>query len=118
MRERLWAFHLGSPGEAEASAILAAALLIPSLFWLTKWLYASPHRRLIDRRLAPDYVSQMTRRYAAGTAVLALAVPIALIAPRLGLAVSFATTAYWILPQPSPRYRPGEEPDEDEVAED
>ena len=114
---RLWAFHLGSPGEAEASAILAAGLLLPSLFWLMKWFYASRHRRLIDRRLAPDYVSQMTRRYVVGAAVLALAVLIALVAPRLGLALSFAATVYWILPQPNPRYRPGEEPDEEEMTE-
>jgi hypothetical protein len=82
-----------------------------------KWLYASPHRRLIDRRLAPDYVSQMTRYYVSGTAALTLAMLIALVFPRLGLAVSFAATAYWILPQPSPRYRHGEKPNEDEVAE-
>jgi uncharacterized membrane protein len=115
---RLWAFHLGSPGEDEASAILAAALLLPSLFWLMKWLYASPHRRLIDPRLAPDYVSQMTWRYAVGTAILALGALIALVVPQLGLALNFAATAYWILPQPSPRYRPGEEPDEEERTED
>jgi uncharacterized membrane protein len=115
---RLWAFHLGTPGEAEASAILAVALLLPSLFWLTKWLYASPHRRLIDRRLAPDYVSQMTRRYAVGTSLLALAALIALFAPRVGLAFSFVATAYWILPQPRPGYRPGEEPDEEERTAD
>jgi uncharacterized membrane protein len=115
---RLWAFHLGGPGEGQASAILAAALLLPSLFWILKWLYASPHRRLIDRRLAPDYVSQMTRRYVVGAAVLALAALIALAAPRFGLALSFAATAYWILPQPRPRYRPGEEPGEPERTSD
>jgi uncharacterized membrane protein len=114
---RLWAFHLGSAGEDEASAILAGVLFLPSLFWIMKWLYASRHGRLIDRRLAPDYVSQMTRRYVVGAAVLVFAVLIALIAPRLGLALSFAATAYWILPQPSPRYRPGEEPKEEERAE-
>ena len=115
---RLWAFHLGSAGEAQASAILAAGLLLPSLFWLMKWFYASRHSRLIDRRLAPDYVSQMTRRYVLGAAVLAAAVLIAVVAPRLGLALSFVATAYWILPQPRPRYRPGEEPDEEELTED
>lgn len=73
-----------------------------------KWLYASPHQRLIDRRLAPDYVSQMTRRYISGTAALTRAMLIALFFPPLGLAVSFAATGYWILPQPSPRYRQGE----------
>lgn len=115
---RVWAFHLDSPGEEQANMMLAAGLLLPSMFWLMKWLYASPQRRLIDRRLAPEYVSQMTRRYVAGTSVLALAALIALIAPRLGLALSFAATAYWILPQPSPRYRSGEEPDEKERTED
>ncbi len=114
----LWAFHVGGRGEAEASAILAASLLLPSLFWIMKWLYASRHQRLIDRSLAPDYVSQMTRRYVAGAAVLALAALIALVTPRIGLALSFAATAYWILPQPKPRYLPGEEPDERELTDE
>lgn len=115
---RLWASHLGEPGEAGASAILAAGLFLPSLFWITKWLYAKKHCRLIDPRLAPDYLSQMTRRYAIGAGALALAVLVALIVPRLGLALSFAATAYWILPQPSPRYRSGEEPGDEELAQD
>lgn len=115
---RLWAFHLGRPGEHGASTILAGALFLPSLFWLMKWCYASPHRRLIDRRLETDYVNQMTRRYAVGTSLLALAVVIAMITPQLGLAISFAATAYWILPQPNPRYKPGQEPDEKERTED
>jgi uncharacterized membrane protein len=115
---RLWVFHLGSPGEAEASRILAAMLFMPSLFWMLKWLYAKSGKRLIDRRLAPDFVRQMTRRYATGAAVLALAMLLALAAPRLGFALSFAATAYWILRQPKPRYRPGQEPSEEEKKND
>ena len=115
---RLWASHLGERGEAGASAVLAAGLFLPSLFWITKWLYASRHCRLIDPRLAPDYLNQMTRRYTIGAAVLALAVLVALFVPRIGLALSLAATAYWILPQPSPRYRLGEEPGHRELADD
>ena len=74
--------------------------------------------RLIDRRLALDFVRQMTRRYAAGASVLALALLLALVAPRLGLALSFAATAYWILPQPEPRYRSGQEPSEEARKDD
>jgi uncharacterized membrane protein len=114
----LWAHHLGTPGEAAASRIFAALLFTPSLFWMLKWLYAKSGERLIDRRLAPDFVQQMTRRYTAGASVLALALLLALIAPRLGLALSFAATAYWILPQPKPRYRSGEEPSEEERKND
>lgn len=114
----LWAHHVGTPGEAAASRILAALLLMPSLFWMLKWLYATSGQRLIDRRLAPDFVRQMTRRYTIGASVLALALLLALAAPRLGLALSFAATAYWILPQPKPRYRSGQEPSEDERTND
>lgn len=110
----LWAHHLGTPGEAGASRVLAAVLFMPSLIWMLKWLYAKNGERLIDRRLAPDFVRQMTRRYAIGTSVLALALLLAITAPRLGLALSFAATAYWILPQPKPRYRSGQEPSEEE----
>lgn len=114
----LWAHHLGTPGEAGASRILAALLFMPSLFWMLKWFYAKSGERLIDRRLAPDFVRQMTRRYTTGASVLALALLLALIAPRLGLALSFATTAYWILPQPKPRYRSGQEPSKEERKND
>ena len=56
----------------------------------------------------------MTRRYGIATLAQIAAVPVAVAAPRLGVAVALLCVAFFLLPQPKPRYEPGEEPSEDE----
>jgi hypothetical protein len=73
-----------------------------------------PGRRLMDERLAPDYLQQMTRRYGLATLVQIAAVPVVIAAPRIGMAIAMVCVAFFLLPQPTPRYKPGEEPDEAE----
>ena len=111
---RVWSFHVGTVHEASASVVLTIGLALPALFWMAKWFYARP-RSLMDNRLAPDFVRQMTRRYAISTALYVAAVAVALVAPRLGVALSFLVILFYLLPQPKPRYRPGMEPDEEEA---
>ena len=101
---RIWCFHLGTEHERTASIALAVGLAAPALFWMAKWFYALPERRLIDERLAPDFVRQLTRRYVATTLALVAAVPIAAAAPRVGVAVSLLLLAYFLIPLPRPRY--------------
>ena len=78
---------------------------------MAKWYYGLSGRRVMDERLAPDFLRQMTRRYGLATLVQIAAVPLTLAAPRAGVALALACTAFFLLPQPSPRYRAGEEPD-------
>ena len=108
---RIWAFHVGTPHEGEASLVLAAGLMLPAVFWMGKWLYGRP-RPIMDDRLAPDFVRQMGLRYGAAVLLSVAAVPLALLAPRAGVALTLLVLLYFLLPQPSPRYRPGMEPDE------
>jgi uncharacterized membrane protein len=115
---RIWCFHLGTEHYRTASITLTAGLLLPALFWMLKWFYAKRHGRLIDRRLAPDYVAQMTRRYGLGAVVQAAAVPVSAAAPTLGVALALAVVGYFLAPQPKPRYKEGQAPDENEVASD
>jgi hypothetical protein len=68
----------------------------------------------MDERLAPDFLRQMTRRYGTSTLIQIAAVPIAVVAPRVGVAVALVCVAFFLLPQPKPRYRPGEEPSDKE----
>jgi len=68
----------------------------------------------MDRRLAPDFLRQMTRRYGVATLVQIAAVPIAIVAPRAGIAIGLLCVAFFLLPQPKPRYIPREAPSEDE----
>jgi uncharacterized membrane protein len=111
---RIWAYHVGTPHEASASLVLTLGLMVPALFWMGKWIYGRP-RPIMDERLAPDFVRQMTRRFSTAALLAAAAVPLALAAPRAGVALTLSILLYFLLPQPRPRYRPGMAPDEKEV---
>jgi uncharacterized membrane protein len=111
---RVWCFHLGSGFEPVASVTLVAGLALTACTWMGKWFYAMPGRRLMDERLAPDFLRQMTRRYGMATLIQIAAVPVAIAAPRVGVAVALLCVAFFLLAQPRPRYNRGEEPDEEE----
>jgi hypothetical protein len=109
---RLWCFHLGTPFETVASVALAAGLALIACTWMAKWFYGMPGRRMMDERLAPDFIQQMTRRYGTATLIQIGAVPVALVAAPVGVAIALLCVAFFLLPQPRPRYKPGEEPTE------
>jgi hypothetical protein len=83
-----------------------------------KWFYGMSGRRVMDERLAPDFLRQMTRRYGSATLIQIAAVPLAIAAPRSGVAVALVSVAFFLLPQPRPRYKPGEEPSTEEKVSD
>ena len=107
---RIWCFHVGTRFEPVASVTLVAALALTACTWMGKWFYGMSGRRVMDERLAPDFLRQMTRRYGTATLIQVAAVPLAIAAPRLGAAVALLSVAFFLLPQPRPRYKPGEEP--------
>ena len=107
---RVWCFHLDTRFEPLASVTFVVGLALIACTWMGKWFYGMPGRRVMDERLAPDFLRQMTRRYGTATLIQIAAVPIAIVAPRLGVAVALLCIAFFVLPQPKPRYKPGEEP--------
>lgn len=111
---RVWCFHLGADFEPVASRTLVAGLAFTACTWMAKWFYAKPGCRLMDERLASDFLRQMTRRYGLATLVQVAAIPLAFVAPRLGVSIALLCVAFFLLPQPTPRYKPREEPNEDE----
>jgi uncharacterized membrane protein len=111
---RVWCFHVGTGFERVASVTLVAGLALTACTWMAKWFYAMPGRRLMDERLAPDFLQQMTRRYGVATLVQIAAVPVVIVAWHIGVAIALLCVAFFLLPQPTPRYKPGEEPSEDE----
>ena len=115
---RAWCFHIGTPHEATGAITLVAGLALTSCAWMAKWFYGMPGRRTMDERLAPDFLRQMTRRYGLATLVQLAAIPVAIAAPRVGVAVALLCVAFFLLPQPKPRYRPGEEPNAEEITAD
>ena len=111
---RVWCFYLGAGFEPIASVTLVAGLALIACTWMAKWFYALPGRRLMDERLAPDFLQQMTRRYGIATLIQIAAVPLAITAPRVGVAVALLCVLFFLLPQPKPRYQPGQAPSEAE----
>ena len=93
---------------------LVAGLALTACPWMAKWFYGMPGRRVMDERLAPDFVRQMTRRYGIATLIQIAAVPVVVAAPRVGVAIALLCVVFFLLPQPKPRYKPGEEPNEAE----
>jgi uncharacterized membrane protein len=115
---RVWCFHVGTPFEPTAAVALTAGLALTAVTWMMKWFYGmSGGRRVMDERLAPDFLKQMTRRYGIATLILIMAVPVALAAPRIGAGIAVLTVAWFLIPQPTPRYLPGQEPDREEAEE-
>ncbi len=103
---RLWTEHLGhgATDERAAAIFFAWALLAPGVGWLAKWLYALQGWRLMDERLEPGFLRQMTVRYCLATALLAAGALLSLLAPLWGLGLNLAITAGSALPPPRPRF--------------
>jgi uncharacterized membrane protein len=111
---RVWCFHLGSEFEPTASVTLAVGLAFTACIWMAKWFYGMSGRRVMDERLAPDFLRQMTRRYGIAALVQIAAIPLTLLAPRAGVALALLCVSFFLLPQPAPRYNPGQEPHPEE----
>ena len=114
---RVWCFHFGTGFEPVSSVTLVAGLALTACTWMAKWFYAMPGRRVMDERLAPDFLAQMTRRYGTATLIQITAVPIAFASPRVAVAIALLCVASFLLPQPRPRYKPGEEPSAEEKSD-
>ena len=111
---RVWCFHFGTRFETTAAVTLVVGLALIACAWVGKWFYAMPSRRLMDERLAPDFLQQMTRRFGMATLIQIAAIPVSFATPRVGVAIALLCVAFFLLPQPKPRYKPGEEPDAEE----
>lgn len=113
---RAWCFHLGTRFEDTASVTLVAGLALIACTWMAKWFYAMPGRRIMDERLAPDFLRQMTRCYGVATLIQIAVVPVAVLAPRIRGAVALVCVAFFLLPEPKLRYNSGEEPSAEEAS--
>lgn len=107
---RVWCFHLTTRFEPVASLTLVVGLALIACAWMGKWFYGMLGRRLMDERLAPDFLQQMTRRYGIATLIQIAAILVVIAVPRVGVAIALLCVAFFLLPQPKPRYKPGEEP--------
>lgn len=82
---------------------------------MAKWFYGlTGGRRVMDDRLAPDFMREMTCRYGIGALIQIATVPLALVAPRVAVGAALLCVVFFLLPQPKPRYKPGEQPTPEE----
>lgn len=114
---RIWVFHLGTVFEPVASVVFTTGVASIACAWMSKWFYGVVGRRTMDERLAADFIQQMTRRYGLAAITQIAAVPISAFAPRVGVAVTLLSVAFFFLPQPRSRYHPGEEPSAREMSD-
>jgi uncharacterized membrane protein len=114
---RVWSFHVGTHFEPLASVTLVAGIALIACTWMGKWFYGMSDRRLMDERLAPDFLRQMTRRYGIATLIQIAAIPVAIASPRLGVAIALLCVAFFLLPQPKPRFVPEEPGTEEKLSE-
>lgn len=112
---RLWAEHLGQGADQDTAAtLLAWCLVIPSVGWMLKWLYAASRRRLVDKRLESSFVRRLTIVYVASATVVVFGALVSLAFPTAGLTIGLLVSAAYLLPPPKPRLRPDAgAPDED-----
>ena len=110
---RVWCFHLSTTFESVGAVTLVVGLAFTACTWMAKWFYGMPGRRLMDERLAADFLKQVTRRYAVATGIQLAAIPLALALPRVAVVIALLCVAFFLLPQPKPRFKPerGRKPD-------
>jgi uncharacterized membrane protein len=97
------------PDELRTATVLyAVSLLIPAICWFLMWTYASRDYRLIDRRLAPEFVRMLTRQYAISIVPYVVSVIVALYNAFASLAICTGLTLLYLLPPRCPVYLPQE----------
>jgi uncharacterized membrane protein len=88
-----------------AVTFYTSGLLLPAVAWFLKWLYASHHQRLIDRRLAPEFVRHLTWQYGLSNMLYVTAVIASWINPLAGLVIDAGLAFLYLLPSKPPVYR-------------
>jgi hypothetical protein len=80
--------------------------------WWIKWRVGVA-RGEIDRRLKPEYVRRLDRKYDISTLLMVAAIPLALIRWEAGLALAGLVTLSYLRPPETPEYRTKSPPMDD-----
>lgn len=103
----LLALYLGKPEQQTAVAIYCGVLVIGGIVYNLPWLYASSGSRLIDRGLDKQVIKQVTRRYAAGPCLYAVAFGLSFLWNGVPGLIACALLALgYLLPTVADRVRP------------
>jgi uncharacterized membrane protein len=106
--EVLARYMQGGSTRDERTAVAFYAIGLTLICWTLMWLYASYRHRLIDPRLAPQFLRHVTTHYVVSVALFCITISLSLIEPNLGLAVCVGVTLYYLLPPKPPVYVPNQ----------
>jgi uncharacterized membrane protein len=106
---RVFVEHLNDPeGQAVAAQYFAVALAGTALCWLLKWTIGRTHGN-VDRRLDPDYVKRLSRRYYMTSGLMTAGAALSFLNWQAGLGLCAVTSLSYLLPPETPVY-PAETP--------
>ena len=98
--------YVGIPAQATIAVMFYAfGLLLPAVSFRIMWVYASTGYRLIDPRLAPDFITHLTKQYALSVVMYLGALGITPYSYKIGLGICICLTLLYLFPSKTPRYR-------------
>jgi uncharacterized membrane protein len=89
---------------ASAVTFYAIGITIPSLFWLTMWLYASYKGRLTDQRLKPEFIKKLTAIFVISNVIYISAVVISFFSKNIALISVIIMTLVYLKAPKRPEY--------------
>lgn len=98
--------YLQNPGaQRTAVFVYQGTILACAVFFNAIWRYASTGHRLVDRRLDPEFIDTIARRYAFALMTYVVSVFAALWSVWAALAIDMLLVLVFFFPSPQPRFR-------------
>lgn len=79
-------------------------IFLPSLTWNLMWVYASFRKRLIDKRLTPEYIGYLHRQFLISNILYFTALLISFVRPLWSVVIVVVLTLLYLLPPKRPQY--------------
>ena len=100
--------YIALPHQQRAAVIFyAIGFWLCAFSWFLIWLYAGRRPGMIDPRLAPSFVTYLTRQYLLSTVLYSAALVVAFASSAASLAITVGLTLLYLLPPKKPVHRQG-----------
>lgn len=105
--------YIGGEAHRQTAIIFYAfGLFLPAFGWLLMWLYATQKHRLVDKNLAPKFISRMTKQYVLSLFLYGAAIAVSFWNGLAGLGLCVCFTFLYLLEPQKPTYIDEETTDE------
>ncbi len=82
----------------EATLTYCVTFTVIAVAFIAFWLYAVRHPNLLDEHVSQARLRSRTRRYAPGTILYGVTIPLAFISPWISLGLIAAYALFYLLP--------------------